>query len=223
MTMCGAAMQWRQIWHYDNSRFSLMTMTFQPSRPFWSHRKRYSLVRPGRVSPLREVPDHIPRPGYALDPTTFDYGTMKGEGECKTEEQIEGVRRACRVARSVLDHTAKHITPGTTTEELDIVAHECCIKFGAYPSPLLYRGYPKSICTSVNNVACHGIPDSRPLEDGDIINVDVTVSQMAWVCEQNSHFTGMFPWRKSSEVWQPSRPAGLTLAGLSLWSNWLER
>ena len=63
-----------------------------------------------------------------------------------------------------------------TTEELDVIVHEECINNKCYPSPLLYRGFPKSVCTSVNNVACHGIPDSRPLEDGDIINVDVTVS-----------------------------------------------
>ena len=63
-----------------------------------------------------------------------------------------------------------------TTEELDVIVHEECINNKCYPSPLLYKGFPKSVCTSVNNVACHGIPDSRPLEDGDIINVDVTVS-----------------------------------------------
>ena len=65
---------------------------------------------------------------------------------------------------------------GMTTEELDVLVHEECIQNNSYPSPLLYKGFPKSVCTSVNNVACHGIPDSRPLEDGDIINVDITVS-----------------------------------------------
>ncbi|PRD21051.1 UNVERIFIED_CONTAM: Methionine aminopeptidase 1D [Trichonephila clavipes] len=65
---------------------------------------------------------------------------------------------------------------GVMTEELDAIAHNTCINFGAYPSPLNYRGFPKSICTSVNNVACHGIPDDRKLKDGDIISVDISVS-----------------------------------------------
>nr|GBN61147.1 Methionine aminopeptidase 1A [Araneus ventricosus] len=66
--------------------------------------------------------------------------------------------------------------PDVTTDELDAIAHDACIKYGAYPSPLNYRGFPKSICTSVNNVACHGIPDDRKLKDGDIISVDISVS-----------------------------------------------
>ncbi|GBN20679.1 Methionine aminopeptidase 1D, mitochondrial, partial [Araneus ventricosus] len=66
--------------------------------------------------------------------------------------------------------------PDVTTDELDAIAHDACIKYEAYPSPLNYRGFPKSICTSVNNVACHGIPDDRKLKDGDIISVDISVS-----------------------------------------------
>ena len=65
---------------------------------------------------------------------------------------------------------------GQTTDEIDVLVHNLAIDNNAYPSPLNYRGFPKSVCTSVNNVACHGIPDDRPLEDGDIVNVDVTVS-----------------------------------------------
>jgi len=76
----------------------------------------------------------------------------------------------------VLNKAGEAIRCGVTTDEIDITAHNACIAAGAYPSPLLYRGFPKSICTSVNNVACHGIPDDRPLYDGDIVNVDVTVS-----------------------------------------------
>ena len=76
----------------------------------------------------------------------------------------------------MLNKAGEAIQCGVTTDEIDIIAHNACIAAGAYPSPLLYRGFPKSICTSVNNVACHGIPDDRPLCDGDIVNVDVTVS-----------------------------------------------
>jgi len=76
----------------------------------------------------------------------------------------------------VLNKAGEAIQCGVTTDEIDAIAHNACVAAGAYPSPLLYRGFPKSICTSVNNVACHGIPDDRPLCDGDIVNVDVTVS-----------------------------------------------
>lgn len=82
----------------------------------------------------------------------------------------------CRLAREVLNTVSEVIQCGVTTDEIDATAHNACIAAGAYPSPLLYRRFPKSVCTSVNNVACHGIPDDRPLCDGDIINVDVTVS-----------------------------------------------
>ncbi|XP_043231437.1 methionine aminopeptidase 1D, mitochondrial-like isoform X2 [Amphibalanus amphitrite] len=85
------------------------------------------------------------------------------------------MRRACRLASKIL-HAAKQLAkPGVTTEEIDRLVHRLTVQHGAYPSPLNYRGFPKSVCTSVNNVACHGIPDDRPLEDGDIINIDVTV------------------------------------------------
>jgi methionyl aminopeptidase len=85
------------------------------------------------------------------------------------------MRRACRAAAIVLQETSQAIRPGVTTDELDRVAHELCLKLGGYPSPLNYRGFPKSLCTSVNEVICHGIPDSRRLEEGDIVNLDVTI------------------------------------------------
>lgn len=85
------------------------------------------------------------------------------------------MKDACRIARLVLNVIGENVRPGVTTDELDRIAHDECIAYSAYPSPLLYKGFPKSICTSVNNVACHGIPDNRCLDDGDIVNVDVTV------------------------------------------------
>jgi methionyl aminopeptidase len=88
---------------------------------------------------------------------------------------IEAMRRAGRIAAEVLAVTAAAVAPGVTTDELDSVAHEACLSRGAYPSPLNFHGYPKSICTSVNEVICHGIPDDRQLREGDIVNIDVTV------------------------------------------------
>ncbi|XP_026461858.1 methionine aminopeptidase 1D, mitochondrial-like [Ctenocephalides felis] len=85
------------------------------------------------------------------------------------------MKESCKLARMILNVIGENIKIGRTTDFLDSIAHDICLSNGAYPSPLLYMDYPKSICTSVNNVACHGIPDDRPLEDGDIINVDVTV------------------------------------------------
>jgi methionyl aminopeptidase len=85
------------------------------------------------------------------------------------------MRRACKAAAEVMNITASHVRPGITTDELDAIAHEEYIKRGGYPSPLNYHGFPKSICTSVNEVICHGIPDNRALEDGDIVNLDITI------------------------------------------------
>jgi methionyl aminopeptidase len=122
------------------------------------------------VSPRRPVPPQIVRPDYA---TT---GRPKSQGkDVKTPDELERLRRACRAAARVLRVTGEAVRAGIATDALDAVAHEETIRLGGYPSPLNYRGFPKSLCTSVNEVICHGIPDARPLEDGDIVNLDVTV------------------------------------------------
>jgi len=92
-----------------------------------------------------------------------------------TDDQIERMRRAGRIAREVLDAVLAEVRPGVSTDELDRIAHELIVASGGYPSPLNYMGFPKSICTSVNEVVVHGIPDSRVLVEGDIVNCDVTV------------------------------------------------
>jgi methionyl aminopeptidase len=92
----------------------------------------------------------------------------------KSPDVIARMRVASRVAAEVLALTGAAVAPGVTTDELDEIAHRAYIERGAYPSTLNYHGYPKSICTSVNEVICHGIPEDRPLEDGDIVNIDVT-------------------------------------------------
>lgn len=94
----------------------------------------------------------------------------------KTPEEQDKMRVAGRQAASVLDMIAEHVRPGVTTEELDRICHEYIVdELGAIPAPLNYRGFPKSVCTSVNHVVCHGIPGERRLKDGDMVNIDVTV------------------------------------------------
>jgi len=92
----------------------------------------------------------------------------------RTPEEIAAMRHTGALAAEVLLEVSEKVAPGVTTDALDCFVHETIIGRNAYPSPLNYRGFPKSVCTSVNEVICHGIPDSRPLEDGDIINIDVT-------------------------------------------------
>jgi methionyl aminopeptidase len=128
-------------------------------------------VRPGRVSPRRAVPDHIRRPPYA---DTGDPGPVVA-GSVRTGDELSRMRAAGAAAATVLERVGRAVAPGTTGDELDVIGHEETIRLGAYPSTLGYRGYPKSLCTSVNEVICHGIPDDRPLAEGDIVNVDVTV------------------------------------------------
>ena len=130
------------------------------------------LVLKGVVSPMQSVPEDIARPSYAHGGRP----TEKRARTCvKTPEEIVRMRKAGQVARTVLNHVLHAVKPGMSTDELDRIAHAKCIELGAYPSPLNYHGFPKSLCTSVNEVVCHGIPDDRLLVDGDIINCDVTV------------------------------------------------
>ncbi len=128
-------------------------------------------LAPGKVTPRRAVPAAIPRPDYAQGRRL----PAPGGRDVKTAGELERLRRACRAAARVLRVAGESVRPGITTDALDELAHEETLRLGGYPSPLNYRGFPKSLCTSVNEVICHGIPDSRPLEDGDIVNLDVTV------------------------------------------------
>jgi len=128
-----------------------------------------TLLQPGRVSPMRQVPADIEAPEYV--------GRKRpriGEPDVKDPETIERMRVAGRIAAQALDEVGRHVTPGVTTDELDRVGHEFLLDHGAYPSTLGYRGFPKSLCTSLNEVICHGIPDDTVVADGDIVNVDIT-------------------------------------------------
>jgi methionyl aminopeptidase len=109
----------------------------------------------------------------------------------KSPEDIEGIRKAGRLALDTLDLAESIIRPGITTEEINTVVHEFTIKNHAIPAPLHYRGYPKSVCVSVNEVICHGIPGSRILQDGDIVNVDVTPILNGYYADANkTYFVG---------------------------------
>ena len=128
-----------------------------------------TILHPGRVSPPRRVPAHIERPEYVGRP-----GPRIGEPHVKDAATIEAMRAAGRIAAQALAEVGRRVAPGVTTDELDQVGHDFLIAHGAYPSTLGYRGYPKSLCTSLNEVICHGIPDDTVIADGDIVNVDIT-------------------------------------------------
>lgn len=127
-------------------------------------------LKPGTLSPKLSVPAHIDRPEYM-----FHSGPeVVTASDIKTPETVEKIRHAGRIAAQAMEAAAAAIAPGVTTDALDKIAHEYLCDHGAYPSCLGYMGFPKSICTSINEVICHGIPDSTVLNEGDIINLDVT-------------------------------------------------
>ena len=153
------------------------------SSPDWTHNFNFSgSLRPTLISPKRTLPSTIRRPDYA------DHMAGASESEQRdkrnhnnirvyTSEELDGeygLRHACKMGREVLDCAGKALRVGVTTDEIDRVVHEACIERDCYPSPLNYYNFPKSVCTSVNEVICHGIPDYREVQDGDIVNIDVT-------------------------------------------------
>ena len=127
-------------------------------------------ITAGTISPRRSVPQKIARPEYV----GRDEAREGFESYVKDAETIERLRVAGRIAAGAMEEAGKAVAPGVTTDELDRIAHEYMLDHGAYPSTLDYLGFPKSLCTSVNEVICHGIPDSTVLEDGDIVNLDIT-------------------------------------------------
>ena len=145
------------------------------------------------TDPRKAVPAHIPRPSYADDGIPKERPPLLPIIEVKSAKDIEQMRKSGRIAREVLDCAVRAVRPGISTEELDDIVHKETIARGAYPSPLNYNGFPKSVCTSINEVICHGIPDRNTLlKEGDILNIDVTVffegfhgdcSEMAFVGE----------------------------------------
>jgi len=126
----------------------------------------------GKVSPRRPIPQHIPKPEYHQ--TGKPYNSPRQVTLIHGKE-ISAIRESARLARRMLDYACSLVQPGITTDDIDRLTHEEIIRHGAYPSPINYAGFPKAICTSINEVCCHGIPDSRPLVEGDIISIDVSV------------------------------------------------
>lgn len=155
----------------------------RPNDPCWCgsgnkfkrcHRPSTDRVQPGEISARRSVPEGIERPHYADHGGTDD----RTEPMVKDADTLDRMRRTGSAAAEILREVGNAISPGVTTDELDALCHQLCIDAGGYPSPLGYGIdpiFPKSVCTSVNEVICHGIPDSRALRDGDIVNLDVTL------------------------------------------------
>uniref|UniRef100_A0A7S4F4U4 Methionine aminopeptidase n=1 Tax=Chrysotila carterae TaxID=13221 RepID=A0A7S4F4U4_CHRCT len=157
------------------------------SRPGFS----YAALKPFRVAPDLPVPPHINKPDYyeTGDPRAERTSVAKDVPPVLTFEQSERMRRACRVGREILDAAHRIVKVGVTTDEIDRVVHDVTIEAGAYPAPLHYHNFPKSVCTSVNEVVCHGIPDLRELQDGDIVNVDVSAVVDGMHADLNETFT----------------------------------
>ncbi len=128
-------------------------------------------LKPGKPTPVRTVPQFIERPEYVWKDEVQE---NIGEPFIQPPETIEAMREASKIAANALKEAGAAVAPGVTTDEIDRVAHEYMCDHGAYPSTLGYRHYPKSCCVSLNEIVCHGIPDSTVIQDGDIVNIDVT-------------------------------------------------
>ncbi|WP_312976066.1 type I methionyl aminopeptidase [Corynebacterium sp.] len=130
-----------------------------------------ALLTPGTPTPIRKVPDSIDRPEYVWKDSVRE---NVGEPWVQTPEVVEAMRESSRIAAGALSAAGAVVAPGVTTDEIDRVAHEYMCDHGAYPSCLGYRGFPKASCISLNEIVCHGIPDTTVVQDGDIVNIDVT-------------------------------------------------
>ncbi len=133
-------------------------------------RTEQGVLIPGRISPQRPVPQHIQRPEYVGKPAPAQHVG----GDKYDDDTIAAIRRASKKAAQALEVVLAAAKPGMTTDELDRIGHEFLLNQGAYPSTLGYRGFPKSLCSSLNEVICHGIPDDTLIQEGDILNIDIS-------------------------------------------------
>ncbi|EGC32300.1 hypothetical protein DICPUDRAFT_49665, partial [Dictyostelium purpureum] len=159
--------------------------------PGFRHYKFTGPLRPAKVTPMRKVPEGIQLTDYAIGSIPISEKASDRKNApivVHTPEEIEIMRELGKMSREVLDIAGHSAKVGMTTEELDIIVHNSIVERGAYPSPLNYYKFPKSCCTSVNEVICHGIPDERPLKDGDILNVDVTLYWKGFHCDLNETY-----------------------------------
>jgi len=141
-------------------------------------------LTPGVISKPLSVPGSIAQPEYVGKPTPAEWTGS----HIKSADQIEKIRAAGKIAAEAIALVGDNAKPGVTTDELDKLAHEYIVSKGAYPSTLGYRGFPKSCCTSINEVICHGIPDDTVLQDGDIMNVDITAFKDGFHGDSNATF-----------------------------------
>lgn len=155
-----------------------MSLPHEPSRGYREYEDYHGgmselrgKLTPGTPTPIRDVPKSIERPEYVWKDSAQE---NIGEPFVQTPEVIEAMREASKIAANALQEAGKVVAPGVTTDEVDRVAHEYMCDHGAYPSCLGYLHFPKASCVSLNEIVCHGIPDSTVIEDGDIVNIDVT-------------------------------------------------
>lgn len=162
----------------------------QVYNPFPNYNYRGDLRPCYPLTPKRSVPKHIKLPDYAKDgkPVSELKNDRLGKITILTEKEQEKIRKVGAYGREILDAVAKHVAPGITTDELDAILHKECIKRNCYPSPLNYFNFPKSFCTSVNEIICHGIPDQYKLKDGDIINLDVSIYYLGFHADLNETY-----------------------------------
>eukprot|EP00388_Colpodella_angusta_P038895 GDKK01045790.1.p1 GENE.GDKK01045790.1~~GDKK01045790.1.p1 ORF type:complete len:405 (-),score=70.94 GDKK01045790.1:184-1353(-) len=134
-------------------------------------------LRPGLITPKRPVPSNIVRPDYADHPegrSKLEEADRSSNPKVYKGEALEKIRKVAALSREILDLACAAVKPGVTTDEIDRIVHEATIERGMYPSCMNYYNFPKSVCTSINEIICHGIPDNRPLAEGDIVNIDVS-------------------------------------------------
>ncbi|KAK9459597.1 peptidase M24, structural domain-containing protein [Lipomyces oligophaga] len=162
----------------------------QPYNPFPTFQFTGPLRPVYPLSPKRTVPDTIMKPDYAVDgiPHSEQKLLRSTNVHINTPAEIEGLREACRRGRIVLDLAAAALKPGVTSDYIDQIVHEKTIELESYPSPLNYYQFPKSVCVSVNEIICHGIPDQRKFQDGDIVNIDVSLYYKGFHADLNETF-----------------------------------
>lgn len=161
----------------------------RPAKAFWGYKYSGSL-RPAYVSPKMKMPEGWLMPDYALHPKGFSACEDPGPAEIPVleGERLAIMREACRLGREVLDTAARFMRAGVTGDEIDRIVYQACVDRKVYPSPLNYFKFPKSVCVSPNEVICHGIPDCRPIEEGDIVNLDISIFHKGFHSDLNETF-----------------------------------
>ncbi|KAH3678943.1 hypothetical protein WICMUC_001311 [Wickerhamomyces mucosus] len=159
------------------------------------------------LSKRREIPNHIIKPDYSKDgnPISEHLNDRTGKIPIFNNDEIDLIKKVAKFGREILDAAAKSIKPGITTDEIDEIVHNETIKRNSYPSPLNYYNFPKSVCTSINEVICHGIPDKRPLKDGDIVNIDISVYYNGYHADLNETYYVGTPSKDAINVVETSR------------------